>query len=106
MPVAAAGTIVCPWLRNVPAPASGSGRTALLVVNVALTSPVTQPSARTRIPYSPLFLQQVREGHVVSITSKGHDDPGHRRWDALAFRLQACVSRPLVSSGLKEKSAH
>jgi len=44
---------------------------ALLVLNVVLTARVTQPAARTRIPFSPFFLQQVREGHVVSITSKG-----------------------------------
>jgi cell division protease FtsH len=30
-----------------------------------------QPASRVRVPYSPFFLQQVRDGHVKDITSKG-----------------------------------
>ena len=29
------------------------------------------PPSRVRVPYSPFFLEQVREGHVKEITSKG-----------------------------------
>jgi cell division protease FtsH len=43
----------------------------LLVVNYWLGSRATRAPARVRVPYSPYFLQQVREGHVASITSKG-----------------------------------
>jgi cell division protease FtsH len=44
---------------------------ALLAVNFFLTTRATQPSSRVRVPYSPFFLQQVTDGHVKSITSKG-----------------------------------
>ncbi len=44
---------------------------ALLAVNFWLGSRATQSAARVRVPYSPFFLEQVREGHVASITSKG-----------------------------------
>jgi cell division protease FtsH len=44
---------------------------ALLAVNVYLGSRATQPASRVRVPYSPFFLQQVQEGHVAQITSKG-----------------------------------
>ena len=43
----------------------------LLAVNVYLGSRATQPPSRVRVPYSPFFLQQVRNGHVAEITSKG-----------------------------------
>jgi cell division protease FtsH len=43
----------------------------LLALNVFLTTRATGPAARVRVPYSPFFLDQVRAGHVVSITSKG-----------------------------------
>src|SRR5919201_975689 len=43
----------------------------LLLVNFFVSSRATQPPSRVRIPYSPFFLNQVREGHVASITSKG-----------------------------------
>jgi cell division protease FtsH len=57
------------WLRR----AAGWGVVfvVLLVINVFLSSLVTQPAARIRVPYSPFFLQQVREGHVATITSEG-----------------------------------
>src|SRR3989454_538853 len=44
---------------------------ALLVLNFYLGSRATQPPSRIRVPYSPFFLEQVREGHVKEITSKG-----------------------------------
>jgi cell division protease FtsH len=44
---------------------------ALLAVNYYVGSRATQAQPRVRVPYSPFFLQQVSDGHVVSITSKG-----------------------------------
>jgi cell division protease FtsH len=44
---------------------------ALLAVNFYLGSRATRPESRVRVPYTPFFLQQVREGHVQEITSKG-----------------------------------
>jgi cell division protease FtsH len=44
---------------------------ALLVFNFYFGSRATQPPARVRVPYSPFFLDQVRNGHVQTITSKG-----------------------------------
>jgi len=44
---------------------------ALLAVNFYVGSRATRPPERVRIPYSPFFLDQVRAGHVKSITSKG-----------------------------------
>src|SRR5437016_4974742 len=43
----------------------------LLVVNFYLGSRATQAQSRVRVPYSPFFLQQVNEGNVAGITSKG-----------------------------------
>src|ERR1043166_7643123 len=43
----------------------------LLVLNFYLSNRAAQPSSRVRIPYSPFFLQQVTDGHVKEITSKG-----------------------------------
>src|SRR5438105_15881613 len=44
---------------------------ALLAVNYWAGSRATQGPSRVRVPYSPFFLQQVRAGNVVGITSKG-----------------------------------
>jgi cell division protease FtsH len=44
---------------------------ALLAVNFFITTRATQPNSRVRVPYSPFFLQQVNDGHVKQITSKG-----------------------------------
>jgi cell division protease FtsH len=44
---------------------------ALLIFNFYVGSRATQPPSRVRVPYSPFFLDQVRAGHVKSITSKG-----------------------------------
>jgi cell division protease FtsH len=44
---------------------------ALLALNFYLGSQATQPPSRVRVPYSPYFLTQVREGHVSEISSKG-----------------------------------
>jgi cell division protease FtsH len=43
----------------------------LLALNVFITTRATGPAPRVRVPYSPFFLDQVRAGHVASITSKG-----------------------------------
>ncbi len=43
----------------------------LFVLNVWLGSHATKPPSRVRVPYSPFFLQQVSDGNVASITSKG-----------------------------------
>ncbi len=43
----------------------------LLLVNYFVATRATRPPPRVRVPYSPYFLQQVDEGHVASITSKG-----------------------------------
>ncbi|HZQ15965.1 MAG TPA: ATP-dependent zinc metalloprotease FtsH [Gaiellaceae bacterium] len=43
----------------------------LLVLNYWLGSRATEAPARVRVPYSPFFLEQVKAGHVASITSKG-----------------------------------
>jgi cell division protease FtsH len=44
---------------------------ALLVVNLYMGTRATQAASRVRIPYSPYFLDQVNDGHVKEITSKG-----------------------------------
>jgi cell division protease FtsH len=44
---------------------------ALLALNFYLGTRATQPASRVRVPYSPYFLTQVREGHVSEIQSKG-----------------------------------
>ena len=44
---------------------------ALLAFNLYFSSRATQPSSRVRVPYSPFFINQVKDGHVKEITSKG-----------------------------------
>jgi cell division protease FtsH len=44
---------------------------ALLAFNLYFGTRATQPPSRVRVPYSPFFLTQVREGHVKEIMSKG-----------------------------------
>jgi cell division protease FtsH len=44
---------------------------ALLVVNFWFGSRATKGPERVRVPYSPYFLTQVRDGNVAEITSKG-----------------------------------
>ena len=44
---------------------------ALLAFNFFLSARAMHPGSRVRVPYSPYFLQQVKEEHVQSITSKG-----------------------------------
>ena len=43
----------------------------LFGLNYWLASRATHQPTRVRIPYSPLFLQQVRDGNVATITTKG-----------------------------------
>lgn len=53
----------------------------LLAVNVTVVSLIgpEQKTQRVRIPYSPVFLTQVREGNVKSISSKGETVQGELR---------------------------
>jgi cell division protease FtsH len=44
---------------------------ALLVINFWISARATRSPARTRVPYSPFFLNEVSKNDVVSITSKG-----------------------------------
>jgi cell division protease FtsH len=44
---------------------------ALFVLNYSLASRAVQPSQRVRVPYSPFFLNQVRDANVQTITSTG-----------------------------------
>ncbi len=48
----------------------------LLAINLFLTARAMAPESRARVPYSPLFLEQVRQGNVEEITSKGTDIQG------------------------------
>ncbi|HEY7003914.1 MAG TPA: ATP-dependent zinc metalloprotease FtsH [Gaiellaceae bacterium] len=43
----------------------------LLAFNIFFGMRATQPESRLRVPYSPFFLDQVTDGHVSEITSKG-----------------------------------
>src|SRR5215471_14388310 len=43
----------------------------LLMLNFWATSRSTKAASRLHVPYSPFFLQQVDQGHVAEITSKG-----------------------------------
>ena len=43
----------------------------LLLINFWVASNYNKPAPHTRIPYSPLFLAQVRAGNVGEVTSKG-----------------------------------
>jgi cell division protease FtsH len=43
---------------------------ALLVVNFVLALATSQPTERTRVPYQPFFLEQVRTGNVQEISSR------------------------------------
>ncbi len=44
---------------------------ALLVLNYWFAARETRAKPRVQVPYSPFFLDQVKAGHVASITSKG-----------------------------------
>src|SRR5215203_2464648 len=44
---------------------------ALLALNLYFATRATEPTSRVRVPYTPFFLDQVKAGHVASITSKG-----------------------------------
>src|SRR5215831_13304710 len=66
--------------QNAPAPQRRSLRPgpvwvaiflAVLALNVFLSTREMRPTPRVRVPYTPFFLNQVKAGHVESITSKG-----------------------------------
>ena len=44
---------------------------ALLVLNYYFAARTMRAATRVQVPYSPFFLDQIRAGHVASITSKG-----------------------------------
>src|SRR5215213_6088417 len=48
----------------------------LLAFNLLVSMRAMEPASRTRVPYSPFFLQQVAAGNVETITSKGTDVQG------------------------------
>jgi cell division protease FtsH len=48
----------------------------LLAFNLLVSMRAMEPASRTRVPYSPFFLQQVGAGNVETITSKGTDVQG------------------------------
>ena len=48
----------------------------LLAVNLFISARAMGPEARVRVPYSPLFREQVKKGNVEEITSKGTDIQG------------------------------
>jgi cell division protease FtsH len=48
----------------------------LLAVNLFISARAMGPESRVRVPYSPLFLEQVKKGNVEQITSKGTDIQG------------------------------
>ena len=48
----------------------------LLAVNLLVSVRAMGPESRLRVPYSPLFLEQVTNGNVDEITSKGTDIQG------------------------------
>jgi cell division protease FtsH len=48
----------------------------LLAFNVFISSRAMGPESRVRVPYSPLFVEQVRTGNVEEITSQGTDIEG------------------------------
>jgi cell division protease FtsH len=88
---------------------------ALLALNIYLGSRAMKEPARPRVPYSPYFLQQVRDGHVRSITSKGtaiqgeftqkqqygHSKPSDRfKTEIPAFADNNALSELLQSKGV------
>jgi cell division protease FtsH len=87
----------------------------LLVLNYWLGTSATSAPPRVRVPYSPFFLSEVREGHVASITSKGTaiqgtftvaqrydgNKPSQRfRTEIPAFADTNALSRLLVQKGV------
>ena len=64
---------------------------ALLAFNFYLGSRATQPQSRIRVPYSPFFLQQVRDGNVQQITSKGTAIQG-----MFSHKTQYAGSKPIT----------
>ena len=49
---------------------------AVLALNLFISTRAMEPESRVRVPYSPLFLQQVRTSNVEEIRSKGTDIQG------------------------------
>src|SRR3954447_5267751 len=53
----------------------------LLAVNWALAAVLAPPKKRIRVPYTPVFLDQVRKGNVTEISSEGDTVEGDLRRD-------------------------
>ena len=64
-----------PWFR--PSPRWIVFFLAVLALNVFISSRAMEPQSRVRVPYSPLFLQQVRDGQRRGDHVQGHGHPGH-----------------------------
>jgi cell division protease FtsH len=63
-----------PWYR--PSPRWIVFFLAVLALNIFVTGRAMEGASRVRVPYSPLFLQQVKAGNVDEITSQGTDIQG------------------------------
>src|SRR5215218_4769140 len=69
----------------------GVGIAVCLVINIWAANEATRIN-RNHVPYSPFFLEQIRDGNVEAITSKG---------TAIQGRLRQEVEAPSVGSGSK-----
>jgi cell division protease FtsH len=77
----------------------------LLVVNFWLVNTATKAPPRQRIPYSPLFLNEIRYGNVAQITSRGtaiqgtfkHRDPNTGRSLRFATEIPEFANRDSLS---------
>ena len=70
----------------------------LLAVNFLVASLITGPGAtRVRIPYSPTFLAQVKEGNVSSISSKGTTVEGDFRTEVRYPNAKATATKLFVT---------
>jgi cell division protease FtsH len=62
----------------------------LLTLNLVLSERALGPAQRVRIPYQPTFLNQIRDGNVTSISSKG---------DTVQGELKRAISYPPNKKG-------
>ena len=86
-----------------PAPRRSEGRrtligvvvfvVVLLVVNSWVASRIEQPEQRVRVPYSPVFLDQVHAGNVKSVSSRASTVQGTFR-RALGYPPRAPKAKP------------
>jgi cell division protease FtsH len=62
---------------------------ALLALNLWISNQALQPATRVQIPYSPTFIQQVKDGNVAQISSTG---------DSIQGTLRSAVTYPAGTS--------